>query len=65
MKEIRKVNAYRCADRQPQRENVSKDDASLPTVSIYALMAQCVMIAIVEQKVLHVIFWEHFYNLTD
>jgi hypothetical protein len=33
------VKARGCADGQPQREYISKDDSSSPTVSIYALMA--------------------------
>ena len=46
-----KVKALECADRRPQREYLSKDDSSSPTVSIYALMAQCVMGAMEGQKV--------------
>lgn len=38
-----KVKAHGCADRRLQREYVSKDNLSSPTVLIYALMAQCVM----------------------
>jgi hypothetical protein len=40
-----------CADGRPQREYISKDDSSSPTVSIYALMASCLMDAIDERKV--------------
>jgi hypothetical protein len=44
------VKARGCADGRPQREYISKDDSSSPTVSIYALMASCLMDAIDEQK---------------
>ena len=46
-----KVKACRCADGRPQREYVSKDDSSSPMVSIYVLMAQCVMGAMEGRKV--------------
>jgi hypothetical protein len=36
-----KVKARGCADGRPQREYISKDESSLPTVSIYALMTSC------------------------
>jgi hypothetical protein len=45
------VKARGCADGRPQREYISKDDSSSPTVSIYALMASCLMDAIDERKV--------------
>jgi hypothetical protein len=45
------VKARGCADGWPQREYISKDDSSFPTVSIYALMASCLMDAIDERKV--------------
>jgi hypothetical protein len=45
------VEARGCADGWPQREYISKDDSSLPTVSIYALMASCLMDAIDGRKV--------------
>jgi hypothetical protein len=35
------VKARGCADGQPQREYISKDESSSPTVSIYTLMASC------------------------
>ena len=34
-----KVKARGCADGRPQREYISKEDSSSPTVLIYALMA--------------------------
>ena len=46
-----KVKAHGCTDGQPQREYVFKDNSSSPTMFIYALMAQWVMSAIEEQKV--------------
>ena len=46
-----KVKAKGCAGRRPQREYNSKEDSSSPTVSIYALMAQCVMNAMEGRKV--------------
>ena len=45
------VKARGCADGRPQREYISKDESSSPTVSIYALMASCLMDAIDERKV--------------
>ena len=50
-KQSGKVKARGCTYGRPQREYVSKDDSSLPTVSIYALMAQCIMDAMEGQKV--------------
>ena len=46
-----KVKNRGCADRRPQREYVSKEDSSLPTVSIYALMAQYMMNSMEGRKV--------------
>jgi hypothetical protein len=46
-----KVKARGCADGRPQREYISKDESSSPTVSIYALMTSCLMDAIEERKV--------------
>jgi hypothetical protein len=45
------VKARGCADGRPQREYISKDESSSPTVSIYALMASCLMDAIDDRKV--------------
>ena len=33
-----KIKARGCVDGQPQKEYISKDESSSPTVSIYALM---------------------------
>jgi hypothetical protein len=46
-----KVKARGCADGRPQREYISKDESSSPTVSIYALMTSCLMDAIEGRKV--------------
>jgi hypothetical protein len=46
-----KVKARGCADGRPQREYISKDESSSPTVSMYALMTSCLMDAIKERKV--------------
>jgi hypothetical protein len=45
------VKARGCADGHPQREYITKDESSSPTVSIYALMASCLMDAIDDRKV--------------
>jgi hypothetical protein len=45
------VKARGCADGQPQREYITKDESGSPTVSIYALMALCLMDAIDDRKV--------------
>jgi hypothetical protein len=45
------VKARGCADGRPHREYISKDDLSSPSVSIYALMASCLMDAINDWKV--------------
>ena len=37
-KQCGKVKARGCVDGQPQKEYISKDESSSPTVSIYALM---------------------------
>jgi hypothetical protein len=46
-----KIKAQGCADSCPQREYISKDESSSPTVSIYALMTSCLMDAIEGRKV--------------
>lgn len=45
------LKAHVCADGRPQREYVSKEYLSSLMVSIYALMAQCVMNAMEGRKV--------------
>jgi hypothetical protein len=46
-----KIKARGCADGRPQREYISKDKSSSPTVSIYALITSCLMDAIEGRKV--------------
>jgi hypothetical protein len=46
-----KIKARGWADGRPQREYISKDESSSPTVSIYTLMASCLMDAIEGRKV--------------
>jgi hypothetical protein len=46
-----KVKARGCADGRPQREYITKDESSSPTVSIYALMTSCLMDDIKGRKV--------------
>jgi hypothetical protein len=46
-----KIKARGCADGRPQREYISKDESSSPTVSIYALMTSCLLDAIEGRKV--------------
>ena len=38
-----KLKACRCADGRPQQEYITREESSLPTVSLYALMGSCVM----------------------
>jgi hypothetical protein len=45
-----KIKARGCANGRPQREYISKDESSSPTVSIYALMISCLMDAIEGRK---------------
>jgi hypothetical protein len=46
-----KIKARGCADGRPQREYITKDESSSPTISIYALMTSCLMDAIEGRKV--------------
>ena len=41
-----KVKARGCADGRPQRDYITKEESSSPTVSLYVLMASCLMDAI-------------------
>ena len=43
-----------CADGHPQRDYITKEESSSPTVSLYALMKSCVMDALNDRKVLTV-----------
>merc|ERR1711963_785814 len=47
-----RVKGRGVADGRPQREYISKEESSSPTVSLYALMASCVMDAIEERSVI-------------
>ena len=47
-----KIKARGCADGRPQREYITKEESSSPTVSLYALMASCLMDAIDNRKVI-------------
>ena len=42
------------ADGCPQRDYITKEEPSLPTVSLYALMGSCVMNALDDRKVITV-----------
>ena len=53
-KQSGKKKARGCVDGRPQREYISKDKCRSPTVSLYALMASCVMDAIDEREVITV-----------
>ena len=41
-----KMKGRGCADGRPQREYITKEESSSPTVSLYALMGSCLMDAI-------------------
>ena len=41
-----------CANTRPQREYISKEESSLPTVSIYKLFGSCVIDALGERSVI-------------
>jgi hypothetical protein len=45
-----KIKARGCADGRPQREYISKDESSSPTVSIYALMTSCLTMDAIEKR---------------
>ena len=47
-----KIKARGCADGRPQREYITKEESSSPTVSIYALFASCVIDAIESRAVI-------------
>ena len=40
-KRTKKIKARGCVDGRPQRECIGKEEASYPTISIYALFASC------------------------
>ena len=41
-----------CVDGRPQREYITKEESSSPTVSLYALIGSCVMDALDDRKVI-------------
>lgn len=47
-----RVKGRGCADGRPQQDYITKDESSSPTVSIYALMASCVLDAIDSRHVI-------------
>ena len=49
-----KVKGRGCADSRSQREYITKEESSLPTVSLYALMGSCLMDAMDGRKVITV-----------
>ena len=49
-----KMKGRGCADGRPQREYITKEESSLPTVSLYALMGSCLMDAMDDRKVITV-----------
>ena len=49
-KQSGKLKAHGFEYGQPQREYVSKDESSSPTISIYALITKCVISAMEEKK---------------
>ena len=51
---IEKTKGRDCADGRPQRDYITKEESSSPTVSLYALMSSCVMNALDNRKVITV-----------
>ena len=49
-----KMKGRGCADGCPQRDYITKEESSFPTVSLYALMGSCVMDALDDRKVITV-----------
>ena len=49
-----KMKGRGCADGRPQREYITKEESSLPTVSLYALMGSCLIDAMDGKKVITV-----------
>ena len=48
------MKGRRCADGRPQQDYITKEESSLPTVSLYALMGSCFMDAMDNRKVITV-----------
>ena len=53
-KQSEKMKGRGCADGLPQRDYITKEESSSPTVSLYALMGSCVMDALDDRKVITV-----------
>ena len=49
-----KMKERGCANGRPEREYITKEESSLPTVSLYALLGSCVMDAMEGRKVITV-----------
>ena len=49
-----KMKGRGCANGRPQREYITKEESSSPTVSLYALMGSCLMDAMDNRKVITV-----------
>ena len=47
-----KMKGRGCADGRPDREYITKEESSSPTVSLYALIGSCLMDAIDGRKVI-------------
>ena len=53
-KRSNKIKGRGCADGRPQQECITKEELSLPTVSLYALMGSCLMDVMDGRKVITV-----------
>ena len=49
-----KMKGRGCADGRPQRDYITKEESSSPTVPLYALMGSCVMDAVDDRKIITV-----------
>ena len=49
-----KMKGKGCADGRPQREYITKEESSSPTVTLYALMGSCVIDTLDDRKVITV-----------
>ena len=55
-----KMKARGCTNGHPQQKYITKEESSLPTVSLYALMSSCVMNALDNRKVITVDISDEF-----
>ena len=51
-KRSEKMKGRGCANGRPQRDYITKEESSSPTVSLYALMGSCVMDVLDDRKVI-------------